>query len=96
MTYENNRANRFELSGHQVLLNIQSSKIGYSYPRIFIEEAPDRHINLDLCLGAAFKMPEEDWADWISDCEEITQEEAREYLKPYIKWDVFEQVLANM
>ena len=96
MTYENNRANLFELNGHKVLLNIQHSSIGYQYPRLFIEQAQNLHLNLDLYLGACFKMSDKDWADWLSDCETVQAEEARECLKGYVNWEAFEQMLASM
>lgn len=92
MTYDSNRANKFVLGGHTFLLNIQSSKVGFAYPRLFIEVQPDEHLVLDLTLGAAFKMKEEDWSDWMSDCEEITTDEAKEALSGCINWDALEQL----
>lgn len=68
-------------NGLRYIVNIQQSKIGYSYPRFFIESGNGNCYNLDITLGACFKMKQKDFNDWASDartdlefssvCEEI-------------------------
>lgn len=71
-------AKTFIIEGSAVIIDMRYSKIGYSYPRLFIEGSPTKHINVDLTLGALFIMKEKDWSDWMSDAEHVTAEEAIE------------------
>lgn len=57
----------------RVVVNVQQSKIGFSYPRIFVEEhLKEKYVNYDLTVGAAFKMKESDFEDWWSDAEPLS------------------------
>lgn len=63
------------------IVNIQQSRIGFSYPRFFIESGNGNVYNFDITLGACFKMKRKDFEDWAEDaivdrefssvCEEI-------------------------
>lgn len=96
MTYQNNRANLFECNGHKILLNIEQSKIGYSYPRLFIEASNGEHINFDLTVGQLFGMSQKNWDDWMTDCETITIEEAKEVLSYFLDFDSFAQLIETL
>lgn len=62
----------FSHSGMEVILNIQYSKIGFGYPRIFFK-AGEKYNNLDLTLGHVFPMTKEDWNSWFDEeLEELT------------------------
>lgn len=55
-----------------VLVSDEHSKIGYSYPRIFIEVIPHEvYVNIDCALGCVFNMSESDFNSWL-DGSEIT------------------------
>lgn len=49
------------------ILNIQTSTLGYGYPRIFVSFPDNSYFNFDLTLGAVFPMSREDWLSWIDD-----------------------------
>ena len=68
-------------NGLRYIINIQFSKIGYGYPRFFIESGNGNCYNFDLTVAVCFKMKQKDFNDWASDartdrefssvCEEI-------------------------
>jgi len=65
------------VGGHRVIINVQSSQIGFGYGRLFIEVVPEEtYINFDLTLGATFAMSESNWNDWLADTELVRDEEA--------------------
>ena len=76
------------------ILNIQESKIGFSYPRIFIGFPDNSYLNCDLSLGAVFKMTEKDWFSWL-DGTEISLDNIdtiREICDSCgVNWDAFEE-----
>lgn len=64
----NNTVKRFIVEDVVILLNVQYSKIGYPYPRLFVEAKPGvKYYNLDLTVEAIFDMPVENWNSWIDD-----------------------------
>ena len=63
----------------RVVVQVQESKIGQTYPRIFVEEKfGESYVNVDCVLGAAFKMREKDFEDWFDDGEPATLQDACE------------------
>jgi hypothetical protein len=58
-----------------IILNVQHSGIGYAYPRIFIKRKDGACANLDVTIGACFKMKPEDFEDWAKDAEIRTKEQ---------------------
>ena len=61
----------------RVVVHVQESKIGQTYPSIFIEEKfGESYVNVDCTLGAAFKMREKDFEDWFNDGDPATLQEA--------------------
>ena len=67
-----NKLYSFNIENTRVLISDEHSKIGCSYPRIFIEVIPHEvYINIDLTLGTAFNMSESDFNSWL-DGSEIT------------------------
>lgn len=65
----------FSICGKRVILNMEHSKIGYGYPRVFIETEPEQeYINLDVFLGAPFRMEKKDFEDWAADAQPLEDE----------------------
>ena len=62
-----NTAYLFRVGPLAFILNVQSSLIGYSYPRIFIGFPDNSYLNLDLSLGVFFPMSQNDWDSWYDD-----------------------------
>lgn len=54
------------------IVNDERSKLGYSYPRIFIE-ANNGYVNVDVTLNCCFPQSKNDFESWI-DGEEKTGE----------------------
>lgn len=65
----------FEINGHKVIINKPQSKIGYTYPRLFIQESAENYVNLDLTIGHAFRMKKKDFEDWLEDAIKIEDED---------------------
>lgn len=89
----------FTIDGVKMILNIQFSKIGYSYPRLFIEVIPNGdYLNLDLSIGRCFTMPQKDWLDWLEDAEEITDmEKVKELCSEYgLKFETLSKVVEEI
>lgn len=72
-----NRTYFFQMGGYEILLNIQYSRIGNPYPRIFLHLPGEegKYLNLDLAIDAAFKMKAKDFNDWKEGAEKLTGEE---------------------
>jgi hypothetical protein len=68
------------INGKRVILNMEFSKIGNCYSRLFIEFAEDDYINFDVMLGQTFKMKKEDFIDWLSEAEELPEEDYEQKL----------------
>ena len=67
----------FRVGWVHYIINDETSSIGYSYPRVFLGFPNDEYLNLDLTLGAIFKMSEFDFWSWIDGSEiELDSEEA--------------------
>lgn len=92
MVYASNRANIFMCEEHMILLQISESKIGCSYPRLFLYLGEDC-CNWDLALNQIWPMKESDYNDWLSDACEIAEEEAWEVLKNYVNEEAFRSFL---
>lgn len=60
----------FKTDKGRFIINDEHSKIGYSYPRIFIESAKG-YVNVDVTLGCCFPQSKSDFESWI-DGEEIS------------------------
>lgn len=58
----------------RVILDVQTSGIGYSYPRFFVE-LPSECVNIDVTVGGIFKMKKSDFEDWASDAEKVSDPE---------------------
>ena len=76
------------------ILNVQTSTLGYGYPRIFVSFPDNSYINCDLTLGAVFEMSEADWMSWIDD--ELVKLDDIEDIRKLadesgINWDNFEK-----
>lgn len=57
----------------RTVVNVQYSKIGGSYPRIFVEDKPSGiYYNFDLTLNAVFNMKASDFEDWWADATPIS------------------------
>lgn len=50
----------------EVITNVEYSKIGAGYPRIFIKMNGTYH-NIDLTIGTTFPMSEADWKSWFDE-----------------------------
>ena len=62
-----------------VLIDVQYSKIGYGYPRIFVEVVPTKeYVMIDATVGAAFVMPAANWDAWFADAVNGTLEDIDE------------------
>ena len=60
----------FKTDKGRFIINDERSKIGYGYPRIFVEcENGDEYVNVDFTLGAAFKMKKTDFESWLDGSE---------------------------
>lgn len=69
----------FTVNGINFISNIEYSKIGYAYPRIFVEAKPGEiYYSNDLTLGQLFPMKKNDWDDWASDAEKVEVAEGLE------------------
>jgi hypothetical protein len=86
-----------KISGKRVILNAQYSKIGFGYPRLFIEVNDAQYINFDISLGATFNMKKEDFNDLLSEAALIEDEtEVRKYLAGAgVNYDKFAEALVN-
>ena len=61
----------------RVVVQVQESRIGLTYPRIFVEEKFGKsYVIVDCTLGAAFNMRQKDFEDWFNDGEPATLQEA--------------------
>ncbi len=77
------------------ILNVQQSKIGYAYPRIFVRFPDDSYLNCDLSIGALFKMTAKDWDSWIDGTEihlDAIEEVRAKCSEAGINWDEFEKI----
>lgn len=60
----------FETENGRFILNEEYSKIGYCYPRIFVENAKTQeYTNIDVTIGACFKQSKSDFESWIDGTE---------------------------
>ena len=67
----------FRVGWVHYIINDETSSIGYSYPRVFLGFPNEEYLNLDLTLGAIFKMSKSDFWSWIDGTEtELDSEEA--------------------
>lgn len=83
------------IKGLQIISDIQVSKIGYSYPRLFVEIVPgEKYINIDLFLKSAFNMPVENWNDWSADTVEVEPSILAEAVGQPL--DVLEQIMLSL
>jgi len=83
---------------NEFIINVQESKIGNCYPRIFIHSIDnDSFVNLDLSLPAIFKMKESDFCDWKADAEHIDEEKFYSLLKGMeINLDAFSDIVKEL
>ena len=85
------------VEGKRVILNAQYSKICNCYPRLFVEASDEMYINIDVTIGASFKMKAKDFQDWLQDAQEVKAEDQRKMLEDYnINYDVFVQVIQDI
>ncbi len=61
------------IGGKTVMFDLPQSKIGYTYPRLFIDIGDGTYINYDFVVDAAFKMPAKNWDDWMSDAINVSE-----------------------
>jgi len=54
----------FKHGDAEVIVNVQYSKIGAGYPRIFVRKN-GKCINVDLTIGGVFGMSQSDWDSWF-------------------------------
>jgi hypothetical protein len=86
-----------KINNSRIILNVQHSKIGGSYPRLFVEISEEEYINIDLTLGAAFKMYKKDFNDWLQDSIEVKDDEVKKTLEEYhINYEALLQVITDM
>ena len=65
-----NKLYSFNIENTRILISDEHSKIGYSYPRIFIEVIPHEvYVNIDCTVGCAFNMSESDFNSWLDGTE---------------------------
>lgn len=83
------------IKGNHILISDEHSKLGYGYPRVFIEVNPDEYINLDLTLGCAFKMTKEDFNSWL-DGSEIKADAKEVCEELHINYDGLCEVISNL
>ena len=69
----------FKTNKGRFIINDERSKIGYSYPRLFVE-CKDKYVNVDFTLGTMFKMKKENFESWI-DGSEITGADIKKLCK---------------
>lgn len=60
----------FKTNKGRFIVNDERSKLGYSYPRIFVESNKG-YVNIDTTIGACFPQSKSDFESWI-DGEEVT------------------------
>ena len=83
------------IQGIQIIADTPQSKIGYSYPRLFVELVPgEKYINIDLFLKTAFHMPVENWTDWNADTVEVEPSVLAEAVGQTA--EILEQVISSM
>ena len=58
----------FKTDKGRFIINDERSKIGYGYPRLFVE-CGEKFVNVDFTLGAAFNMKESDFNSWLDGTE---------------------------
>lgn len=51
------------------IINDERSKIGYSYPRIFVETPSGKYFNYDVALACCFFQKKSDFESWIDGTE---------------------------
>lgn len=69
----------FTTENGRFIINDERSKLGYAYPRIFVE-CPNGNVNIDTTLGGSFNMSKEDFESWL-DGTEITNANLKEICK---------------
>ena len=86
----------FEYNSARFIIQTPQSKIGYSYPRIFIADEKGFH-NWDLSLNHIFGMTEQDFQSWLDDVVTLTtDEEKRAALKEVgVNADLFFEVFSE-
>ena len=94
-----NTAYIFRIGPLLFILNIQSSTLGYGYPRIFVSFPDNSYLNFDLTLGAVFEMSEANWMSWID--EELVKLDDIEDIRKLaaesgINWDNFEKLVFEL
>lgn len=84
----------FRIGPLHFIINAQSSKIGFNYPRVFVRFPDNSYLNIDLSLPAMFVMSEDDWMSWLDGTQQDvdTIEEVRAIAKDNgFDWDKFEK-----
>lgn len=85
------------IGGKRVILNRQYSKIGTSYPRLFIEVSETEYLNFDIFLGVTFPMKKKDFNDWLEDAEEVPAEQYEQILSEVgVDYEKFKLALDNL
>ena len=88
----------FKVNDKRVVLVMEHSKIGYGYPRVFIEIIPKQeYVNLDVCVGVPFGMKQESFEDWAADATPLEDEEeiAKECLDHGVSYDAIKKLLTG-
>lgn len=85
----------FKTPTGRFIINDERSKIGYCYPRLFIEVG-DEYVNIDFTLGTAFKMKRQQFESWLDGTEIIDADPKKVCKDLGIIYDVMMSVIADI
>jgi hypothetical protein len=91
-----NEAYFFQMGVLDCILNIQTSRIGYSYPRVFVRFPDNSYLNIDFTLGRMFAMSEADWNSWLNGSHVVldTIKQVRnKFIAEGLDWDAFDALI---
>lgn len=86
----------FHMGVMACILNIQTSRIGYSYPRVFVQFPDKSCVNIDFTLGRVFAMSEASWNSWLDDSQMVldTIKQVRDkFTAEGLDWDAFDALI---
>jgi hypothetical protein len=94
-----NEAYYFRVGLLTFILNIQTSRIGYGYPRVFVRFPDNSYVNIDFTLGRILAMSEADWNSWLDGSQVVlnTIEQVRgKFTNAGLSWDAFDAFIFSL
>jgi hypothetical protein len=94
-----NEAYYFRIGLLAFILNIQTSRVGYSYPRVFVRFPDNSYVNIDFTLGRAFAMSEASWNSWLDGSYVVldTIKQVRDkFTAVGLNWDAFDALIFSL